>query len=202
MKSRPIRTRYAMPLRDSPSFSSCCVVMLPCCLNAVAAIKRSITSATAAIATRGVGRFVPWPHIRPAPCGGAGSGSHYLTVARVAAPRQRLHRDLTYPQSLWPRVDPLHREDRGAEGDLRDGPPVRGRADPPERRALRPRGRVPRADRRADEGARAVRGDDPRGVRRDGAGPDDVRDDRRGAVAGLDLASPGSSTRTSSARTC
>ena len=57
----------------------------------------------------------------------------------------------------------------------------------PQRRALRPRGRVPGADRRADEGARAVRGHDPRGVRRDGARPDDLRDDRRGALARLDL---------------
>ena len=79
------------------------------------------------------------------------------------------------------------REDRRPEGDHGDGPPVRRRADPPEGRALRPRGRVPGADRRADEGARAVRGDDPRGVRRDGAGPDDLRDDRRGALARLDL---------------
>ena len=80
-----------------------------------------------------------------------------------------------------------HRQDRRAEGDLRDGPPVRGRADHPQRRALRPRGHVPRADRRADEGARPVRGDDPRGVRRDGARPDDLRDDRRGAQPRLDL---------------
>ena len=49
------------------------------------------------------------------------------------------------------------------------------------------RGRVPGADRRADEGARALRGDDPRGLRRDGARPDDLRDDRRGALARLDL---------------
>ena len=82
---------------------------------------------------------------------------------------------------------PVHREDRRAEGDHRDGPPVRRRADPAERRALRPRGRVPGADRRADEGARAVRRHDPRGVRRDGARPDDLRDDRRGALARLDL---------------
>ena len=72
----------------------------------------------------------------------------------------------------------------------------------PQRRALRPRGRVPRADRRADEGARAVRGDDPRGVRRHGPGPDDLRDDRRGALARLDLDLGRRSTRTSSAPTC
>ena len=78
-------------------------------------------------------------------------------------------------------------EDRRAEGHHRDGPAVRRRADHPQGRALRPRGRVPGADRRADEGARPVRGHDPRGVRRDGAGPDDLRDDRRGALARLDL---------------
>ena len=47
-----------------------------------------------------------------------------------------------------------------------------------------------------------VRGDDPRGVRRDGARPDDLRDDRRGALARLDLDLRRSSTRTSSAPTC
>ena len=72
----------------------------------------------------------------------------------------------------------------------------------PQGRALRRRGRVPGADRRADEGARAVRRDDPRGVRRDGARPDDLRDDRRGALARLDLDLAASSTRTSSAPTC
>ena len=82
---------------------------------------------------------------------------------------------------------PVHRQDRRAEGDLRDGPPVRGRADHPERRALRRGRRVPRADRRADEGARPVRRHDPRGVRGHGPGPDDLRDDRRGALARLDL---------------
>ena len=97
---------------------------------------------------------------------------------------------------------PVHREDRRAEGDHRDGAPVRRRADPAQRRALRPRGLVPGADRRADEGAGAVRGDDPRGVRRDGAGPDDLRDDRRGALARLDLDLGRRSTRTSSAPTC
>ena len=79
------------------------------------------------------------------------------------------------------------RQDRRAEGDHRDGPPVRRRADHPQGRALRRRGRVPGADRRADEGARAVRGHDPRGVRRDGARPDDLHDDRRGALTRLDL---------------
>ena len=78
-------------------------------------------------------------------------------------------------------------EDRRAARDHRDGAPVRRRADHPQGRALRPRGRVPRADRRADEGARPVRGHDPRGVRRDGARPHHLRDDRRGAVARLDL---------------
>ncbi|CAA9478645.1 MAG: Acyl-CoA dehydrogenase, partial [uncultured Solirubrobacteraceae bacterium] len=83
-----------------------------------------------------------------------------------------------------PRVQRVHRR---AEGHHRDGPPVRRRADPAQRRALRPRGRVPAGHRRPDEGARAVRGHDPRGVRRDGAGPDDLRDDRGGALARLDL---------------
>ena len=78
-------------------------------------------------------------------------------------------------------------QDRRAARDHRDGAAVRRRADHPQGRALRPRGRVPRADRGADEGAGPVRGHDPRGVRRDGARPDDLRDDRRGAVAGLDL---------------
>ena len=78
-------------------------------------------------------------------------------------------------------------QDRRPEGDHRDGAPVRRRGDPPERGGVRPRGQVPRADRRADEGARALRGHDPRGVRRDGARPDDLRDDRRGALARLDL---------------
>ena len=78
-------------------------------------------------------------------------------------------------------------QDRRPEGDHRDGAPVRRQGDPPERGGVRPRGQVPRADRRADEGARPVRGDDPRGVRRDGARPDDLRDDRRGALARLDL---------------
>ena len=78
-------------------------------------------------------------------------------------------------------------QDRRAARDHRDGAPVRRRADHPAGRALRPRGLVPRADRRADEGARAVRGHDPRGVRRDGARPDHLRDDRRGALARLDL---------------
>ena len=85
------------------------------------------------------------------------------------------------------RSDRASREDRRAARDHRDGAAVRRRADHPQRRALRPRGRVPRADRRADEGARAVRRDDPRGVRRDGARPDHLRDDRRGALARLDL---------------
>ena len=84
-------------------------------------------------------------------------------------------------------ASPHDRQDRRAEGDHRHGAPVRRRADPPERRALRPRGRVPGADRRADEGARALRRHDPRGVRRDGARPDHLRDDRRGALARLDL---------------
>ena len=72
-------------------------------------------------------------------------------------------------------------------GDHRNGPPVRRRADHPQRRALRPRGLLPGADRRADEGARPVRGDDPRGVRRHGPRPDHLRDDRRRALARLDL---------------
>ena len=97
---------------------------------------------------------------------------------------------------------PVRGEDRRAEGDHRDGPPVRRRADPPERRALRPRGRVPRGHRRADEGARPLRRHDPRGVRRDGPRPDDLRDDRRGALAAAGSRSPASSTRTSSAPTC
>ena len=45
----------------------------------------------------------------------------------------------------------------------------------------------PDAGRRADEGARPVRSHHPRGVRRDGARPHDLRDDRRGALAWLDL---------------
>ena len=97
---------------------------------------------------------------------------------------------------------PVHREDRRAAGDHRDGAPVRRRADHAQRRALRPRGLVSRADRRADEGAGPVRGDDPRGVRRHGARPDDVRDDRRGALARAGSRSRASSTRTSSAPTC
>ena len=50
--------------------------------------------------------------------------------------------------------------------------------------------------------ARAVRRDHPRGVRRARAGPDDLRDDRRGALARLDLDLGRSSTPTSSAPTC
>ena len=60
----------------------------------------------------------------------------------------------------------VHRADRHPARHHRDGAPVRRRADHPQRRALRPRGHLPGADRRADEGARPVRGDDPRGVRR------------------------------------
>ncbi len=81
----------------------------------------------------------------------------------------------------------LQRADRDPARHHRDGAPVRRRADHPQRRALRPRGHLPGADRRADEGAGPVRGDDPRGVRRDGARPDHLRDDRRGALARLDL---------------
>ena len=64
---------------------------------------------------------------------------------------------------------------------------LRRQGDHPQRRGVRPRGQVPGADRRADEGARPVRGDDPRGVRRHGPRPDHLRDDRRGALARLDL---------------
>ena len=81
----------------------------------------------------------------------------------------------------------LHRQDRRAEGHHRDGPAVRRQRGPPDRRGARPRGHVPRRRRRADEGARPVRGHDPRGVRGDGARPHDLRDDRRGALARLDL---------------
>ena len=79
------------------------------------------------------------------------------------------------------------RNDRRAGSDRRNGPPVRRRADHPQRRALRPRGHVPGADRRADEGARPVRRDDPGRVRRHGPRPGHLRDDRRGALARLDL---------------
>ena len=85
------------------------------------------------------------------------------------------------------RSRPALREVGRAEGDHRDGPPVRRRADHPARGALRQRGRVPDADRRADGRAGAVRGHDPRGARRDGPRPHDLLDDRRGALARLDL---------------
>ena len=49
------------------------------------------------------------------------------------------------------------------------------------------RGQVPRGDRRADEGARPVRGHDPRGVRRHGPRPVHLHADRRGALARVDL---------------
>ena len=78
-------------------------------------------------------------------------------------------------------------DDRRSAGDRRDGPQLRRQRDPPERRGVRPRGQVPRADRRADEGARPVRSDDSRGVRRHGARPRDVHVDRRRALPRLDL---------------
>ena len=85
------------------------------------------------------------------------------------------------------RHERLHREDRGAAGHHRDGPPVRRQRGPPDRRGARPRGHLPGGGRGADEGARPVRRDDPRGVRRDGPRPHHLRDDRRGALARLDL---------------
>ena len=103
----------------------------------------------------------------------------------VALRASSWHRLLTYARDRG-HSQPLHGDDRRTARDLRDGAAVRRRADSPQRRALRPRGRVPGSDRRADEGARPVRGHDPGGVRRDGAGSDDLRDDRRGAQPGLD----------------
>ena len=125
---------------------------------------------------------------RPPPCAPAGNGNgrpraaasiaagepaHPPTTARVGSPHGRRH---PFSEKT---------DEQKAITEM-----VRQFVDEqilPQRRALRPRGRVPRADRRADEGARALRGHDPRGVRRDGARPDDLRDDRRGALARLDL---------------
>ena len=71
----------------------------------------------------------------------------------------------------------------------RPGRPRVGRAGGlPGRVRLRARRRVPGAARRADEGARALRRDDPGGVRRARARPDHVRADPGRALARLDVA--------------
>ena len=82
-------------------------------------------------------------------CPGSALRASSGVIASFATARQ----SATYPprpnrrlgDSPDGRRDVPPREDRRAEGDLRDGPPVRGRADPPQRGALRPRGRVPRS---------------------------------------------------------
>ena len=99
----------------------------------------------------------------------------------------RLRPPPTLSRSHGRRYRRLQRADRPSARHHRDGPSVRRREDHPQRRALRPRGHLPGADRRGNERARPVRGDDPRGVRRHGARPDHLRDDRRRALARLDL---------------
>ena len=126
------------------------------------------------------GREASQPRTRHITCGAGAKHADILVASTRAPTDRRNHPHMAVATSR-------STKDRRAEGHHRDGPPVRRRADPPEGRALRPRGRVPRADRRADEGARPVRRHHPRGVRRDGARPDDLRDDRRGALARLDL---------------
>ena len=67
---------------------------------------------------------------------------------------------------------------------------------------LEHRDEYPHADRRRPQGAGPVRADDPRGVRRSGRVAPHLRAVRRGDRPRLDVASPASSTRTSSWRTC
>ena len=128
---------------------------------------------------------------RPRAAGRAGARRCAARTPSWPATRAATRRSTTeargYPQPHGSRHGPLHREDRRPARHHRDGAPVRGQRGPPDRRGARPRGQVPRGRGRADEGARPVRGDHPRGVRRDGARPDDLRDDRRGALARLDL---------------
>ena len=97
---------------------------------------------------------------------------------------------------------PDRRSDRHPAGDPLHRPGLRRQGDHPGRdRAGAPR-RVPAADRRRAQGAGPVRPDDPRGVRRPGRVAAHLRAVRRGDRPRLDVASPASSTPTSSWRTC
>ncbi len=70
----------------------------------------------------------------------------------------------------------------------RDRAPLRRTRGDPGRVRVRARGRVSRSDRRADEGARAVRDHDPRGVRRARPRPPHLHRRDRGARVRLDVA--------------
>ena len=77
---------------------------------------------------------------------------------------------------------PHRRPDRDPQG----GPAVRREGDPPGRHRARAQGRVPDRDRRGPQGARALRADDPRGVRRPRRVAADLRAGRGGDRPRLD----------------
>ena len=76
--------------------------------------------------------------------------------------------------------------DRHPGGDPQGCPRLRGREDPARRHRARAQGRVPDRDRRGPQGARRLRPDDPRGVRRPGRVPADLRPRRGGDRPRLD----------------
>ena len=78
------------------------------------------------------------------------------------------------------------RTHRGPERDPQGGADLRRGEDPPGRDGARARRRVPAGDRRRPQGARHLRADDPRGVRRPGGVAADLRAVRRGDRARLD----------------
>ena len=109
-------------------------------------------------------------------------------VARAARPGvRRIHRPPdSDPKDAHAAPVRDRRPHRHPGRDHQDGAAVRRHQDPPGGHRARARRRVPDRDRRGPQGAGHLRADDPRGVRRPGGVPADLRPRRRGDRARLD----------------